>query len=454
MNRVLLLGCSLLMGCSTPDLQLAKEAKSRGDRVTAEANFRPLAELGYIDAQIGLADLLISSPSKEDQTKGEQMYRDAVGRSPLAPTRLGKWLANKPDSTTEELKEAETLLVQGLQEGDRSTLLPWVRVKLRGPQGALDPEIERQLDQWRDQGIAEAQLGKIILYRARGDYQQHVAEIEQTCMQWLSQVPECYSELAVVYRSQGREDELKAFLENTQARYESGRIAPEVVRDVAEALVGPDAGTPDPQAAKGLYLVLAPSWPEAWCDLAELSIQHPELVEDPNEVLTYLQNGLDAGVNRAPYMLGRLYLRGRVLPADPQAAEKYLLMSAPSEPRSHYFLGKLYAGGQLGAIEPEKAVEHYLISAREGDVQSDLALSRLFADGRGIKANRVYAYSFANVAKQSGSPHGQTLIDRLTPSMSSGEVAKALDVSQSEIRAREGQQMSATLKTDRTQGML
>ena len=154
MNRVMLLGCSLLVGCSTPDLQLAKDAKFRGDTETAEANFRPLAELGYVDAQVGLADLLIKSPSKEKQAKGEQMYRDAMDKSPLAPTRLGKWLASKPDSSAQERNEADQLLRRGLQLGDTSTVLPWVRVKLNGPQGAQDPEIERQLDLWEGQGLS------------------------------------------------------------------------------------------------------------------------------------------------------------------------------------------------------------------------------------------------------------------------------------------------------------
>ena len=50
------LGLGLLSGCaSLPDLQLAKQAKSEGDLATAEANFRGLAEQGYVDGEIGLA---------------------------------------------------------------------------------------------------------------------------------------------------------------------------------------------------------------------------------------------------------------------------------------------------------------------------------------------------------------------------------------------------------------
>ena len=94
------LGLGLLSGCaSLPDLQLAKQAKSEGDLATAEANFRGLAEQGYVDGEIGLADILVRSPSPERQAQAEALYRHAQERSPVAAVRLGKWLANKPQPT-------------------------------------------------------------------------------------------------------------------------------------------------------------------------------------------------------------------------------------------------------------------------------------------------------------------------------------------------------------------
>ena len=67
------LGLGLLSGCaSLPDLQLAKQAKSEGDLATAEANFRGLAGQGYVDGEIGLADILVRSPSPERQAQAEE----------------------------------------------------------------------------------------------------------------------------------------------------------------------------------------------------------------------------------------------------------------------------------------------------------------------------------------------------------------------------------------------
>ena len=57
-----LMVCSLalavsLAGCAgLPDQRLANEALKRGDTATAERNYKALADLGYSDAQVGLAD--------------------------------------------------------------------------------------------------------------------------------------------------------------------------------------------------------------------------------------------------------------------------------------------------------------------------------------------------------------------------------------------------------------
>ncbi|MNG05213.1 hypothetical protein D3C84_883910 [compost metagenome] len=97
------LSLGLLAGCvALPDLQLAKTAKGSGDLATAEQNYRLLASEGYVEAQIGLADLLIRSPLIEQRMQGETLYRQALDRSPAAPARLGKWLASKPQASPAE----------------------------------------------------------------------------------------------------------------------------------------------------------------------------------------------------------------------------------------------------------------------------------------------------------------------------------------------------------------
>lgn len=440
-----LFGLSLLSGCagSLPDLDLAKQAKAGGDLSAAEANFRPLAELGYVEAQIGLADVLIRSTSAQQQAKGEALYRQALAKSPLAAPRLGKWLASKVPNSPAERAEATRLLRQAMADGDRSALLPWVRVQLQDPQQLSGPALEQQLMQWQSQGMLEAQLGKILLYRARGDYNQHLDEIQATCEQWLAEVNECYIELASVYQIQGDPDKQQALRERLMADYQAARVPPERIQAVAKVLADNSQGQPDPKHAQELYLSITAVFPDAWHSLGELLLRYPD--QGDNDVLRgYLQQGVDAGSMRSALLLGQLLIKGRTLPADPQAGERYLLIAAVAEPKAHYALGKLYSSGQLGEIDAQKSLQHLLIAARSGDAMADLGLAQLFGDGRGIMINRVYAYSFALLAKQRGLAFGQVLVERLASQLQPAEQQQAHALLTRELEARGEQPLSLT----------
>ncbi|OHC34436.1 MAG: hypothetical protein A2Y50_03915 [Pseudomonadales bacterium RIFCSPLOWO2_12_59_9] len=449
---------SLLSGCTAlPDLQLARQAKARGDLATAQANFRPLAEQGYVDAQIGLADLLVRSPLPAQQGQGEGYYRQALGRSPAAGVGLGKWLASKPAPSPAERKEAEQLLRQGLAAGDRSTLIPLTALLLRDPQRIASGEIAQQLGQWQAAGMGEAQYGKVMLYRARGDYSQHLVEIEQTCEQWLTTLSECYPELAALY--QGRADTAKQqqLLERLLASYQAGVLPAASVLPVAK-LLGSSANGPadppaDPPAAKRLLTAISGSYPDAWFSLAALLKAYPEQ-GGTDEMLGDLQQGIAAGSARSALMLGQLYLVDQYVPVNFHTAEKYLLQALPAEPKAHLLLGKLYSEGQLGEIDPDKALAHFLAGARAGDPNADVALAQLFGDGRGVKINPVYAYSFAKLAKHQGLAQGQVLMERLAPQLQPHDYPQVESLFSQELQARGGSPLSLSTQADQRQGTL
>lgn len=444
----------LLSGCAgLPDLQLAKQAKASGDLATAESNFRRLAEFGYVDAEVGLADILVRSPSAERQAQGEAIYRNALGRSPEVPVRLGKWLAIKPQASAEEHAEAERLLRQGLAAGERTALIPLVSVQLLDPQKVASGEIDRELSQWQASGHAEAGLGKILLYRARGDYAEHLDEIRQTCEAWLAEFADCYVELASVYRQAETDEPLKGLLARLQGEYRAGQVPPTRLNSVADALIADGPGQPRPEMARELYSASAAQDPDAWADLADLLRRYPQLGSS-EEMLAYLEQGVAAGSSRSAMMLGHLYLNGQYIPAEPAKAEKYLLLAAPEQPKAHIMLGRLYREGQLGAIDPEKALEHLLIAARAGNPSADLALAQLFGEGRGIRINPVYAYGFALLAQQEGLPQAEQWLQRMAPRLQPGDVERARAMASKESTARAGEQVSLKSTQNRTQGML
>lgn len=434
--------CVAIGGCAQlPDLELAKRARTGGDLQTAEDNFRPLAELGYADAQVGLADVLVQRPEPERQAEGEAIYRRAAADSLQARIKLGKWLAVKENATEAERQEALSLLRDAIDSGDQSVLLALVRLQLEDPQRQGTAELERQLAGWQAQGMAQAKLGWIMLYRARGDYDQHLDEIRQSCETWLNEVGDCYIELATVYRIQGDQDALKALLARLNGAYAGKQVPPAQVKAVARALAGEGAGEPRPEEAKQLYEMIAPEWPDAWAGLADLVRTYPQLGEG-EQVLEYLEKGVAAGSSKAAASLGQIYLNGKLVPAEPAKAEKYLLIAAPQEPKARIMLARLYREGKLGAVYPEKALEQLLIVARSGNPSADVALAQLFGEGRGIRINPVYAYGFATLAKEQGLPQADLWLERIAPRLQPGDMERVRAMVAREKAARAGERVS------------
>jgi alginate biosynthesis protein AlgK len=430
--------CLTAAGCAQlPDLELAKQARTGGDLQVAEENFRPLAELGYADAELGLADVLVQQPDAARQAEGEAIYRRVAAESPIARVKLGKWLVNKPGATPAERQEAVELLRAGIASGDQSVLLALVRLQLEDPQSADLAAIERQLTEWQAQGMPQARLGWVMLYRARGDYEAHLDEIRTSCEAWLTEVSDCYAELATVYRIQGDEEAVKGLTERMENDFRGQRVAPNQVQTVARVLAGDGAGQPRPEEAGRLYEAIAPVWPDAWAGLADLVRRNPQL-GDTEQVLEYLEKGVEAGSGRAAVALGQIYLNGQLVPAEPAKAEQYLLTAIPQDPKARLILARLYREGKLGRVHADKALEQLLIAARAGNPQADVALAQLFGDGRGIRINPVYAYGFATLAKEQGMPQADMWMERMAPRLQPGDMARVRSMVERERAARNG----------------
>ena len=169
-----------LAGCSgLPDQRLANEAMKRGDTALAERNYKALADLGYSDAQVGLADIQVASQDPAKLKAAEATYRAAAATSPRAQARLGRLLVAKPGTTQAEREEAETLLARR----------PARRAQHPDPAGDALPAIpaelpkvnaQQQIDQWRAAGNPEAGLAQVLLYRTQGTYDQHLGDVEKS----------------------------------------------------------------------------------------------------------------------------------------------------------------------------------------------------------------------------------------------------------------------------------
>ncbi|WP_051394215.1 alginate biosynthesis TPR repeat lipoprotein AlgK [Pseudomonas taeanensis] len=428
-QRLLLVAALSLAGCAgLPDQRLANQALQSGDTATAEQNYRQLAELGYSDAQVGLADIQQASGDPELLRQAEATYRQAADSSPRAAARLGKLLARKPDVSESERQEAEQLLEQAFANGQESALLPLTLLYLQYPQSFPSVSVQQRINQWRAAGYPQAELAQLMVYRTQGNYDQHLDDVQRICKQALSTADVCYVELATVYQKRGQREQQAALLNQLQTAYRSGSVPARRVDDVAQVLADPELGTPDEKTAQQLLEQLAPSYPAAWVSLARLLYDYPAL-GDIEQLLEYLEQGRNAALPRAELLLGKLYYEGKLLPRNPQKAEHHLLKAAPSENSAHYYLGQLYRRGYLGHVAPAQALQHLLTAARGGQNSADYALAQMFSQGRGIKPNLVNAYVFSQLAVQQDKPEALPLaaeIERQLPASARAEAQRLL----------------------------
>jgi alginate biosynthesis protein AlgK len=388
-----------LAGCAgLPDQRLANEALKSGNVALAQQNYQQLANLGYADAQVGLADIWVESGDPAQLAKAEAAYRAAAATSPRAAARLGKLLAAKPNSTEAERHEAEGLLKQSFNSGEGGTLMSLALLYIQYPQSFPKVNAQQKINEWKAAGYPEAGLAQIILYRVQNTYDQNLAEVERICKAALDTSDICYVELATVYQKQNRAPDQTALVKRLQDSFAAGRVQPARVDAVARILANPDLGTPDPKTAQALLESATASYPGAYISLAQLQYDFPDL-GDTDQLMGYIDKGHDADPSRAELLLGKIYYEGKVVLPDAAKSEEHLKKAIPDQVSAYYYLGQIYRRGYLGKVESQKAVDNLLVAARRGQVSADFALAQLYFNGRGTLPNPVNAYVFSQLAK-------------------------------------------------------
>lgn len=426
-----------LAGCAgLPDQRLANEALKRGDTATAERNYKTLADLGYSDAQVGLADIKVATRDPAKLKEAEATYRAAAATSPRAQARLGRLLVAKPDSTQAEREEAETLLKLAAQRGESNTLIPLAMLYLQYPQSFPNINAQQQIDQWRAAGNPEAGLAQVLLYRTQGTYDQHLGEVESICKAALASTDICYVELATVYQKRAQPDQQAALISQLKSAYARGTVPGSRVDSVARVLADRSLGQTDEKTAKELLEKVAPANPASWVSLAQLLYDFPEL-GDTDQLMAYIDKGREAEQPRAELLLGRLYYEGRTLPADAPKAEQHLQAAAQAgEVSADYYLGQLYRRGYLGKVEPQKAVDHLLAAARGGQNSADYALAQLFSEGHGIRPAPTNAWVFAQLSQANPTPQSTELAQQLDQQLTPDQLGQARQLLAQEQKAR------------------
>lgn len=425
-----------LAGCAgLPDQRLANEALKRGDTATAQQNYRQLADLGYSEAQVGLADIQVSTRDPEQIKQAEATYRAAASTSPRAQARLGRLLVAKPGATTAEHLEAENLLKNASAQGEGNTLIPLAMLYLQYPHDFPGIDPQQQISRWRAAGHPEAGLAQVLLYRTQGTYDQHLDEVESLCKTALNSLDICYVELATVYQKRNQPEQQAALLDKLKAGYSRGTVKAQRVDSVARVLADASLGKPDEKTARTLLENIAPGYPASWVSLAQLLYDFPEL-GDVDQMMVYLNNGRAADQPRAELLLGKLYYEGKWVPADAKAAEAHFKKALGQEVAADYYLGQIYRRGYLGQVYSQKALDHLLTAARNGQNSADFAIAQLFSQGKGTRPDPLNAYVFSQLAKAQDTPQANELAAQLEEQLPPAQRVEGQRLVQQELAAR------------------
>ena len=160
------------------------------------------------------------------------------------------------------------------------------------------------------------------------------------------------------------------------------------------------------------------------------------LASNPSQAVDLYRKAAQQGDPLAGWLAGRHYFLGNGVPRDPDAAQKWLKLSADQNNAfGAYYLGRLMADRDF-----TKAPKLYKIAADQGLPQAQYFYAKTLKDGRGVPQDRFTAYIWYTIAADAGyaaagADLGELNGGSLTLDQISEAKAKARDLEQVVIRA-------------------
>jgi alginate biosynthesis protein AlgK len=449
---VSLAGLAMPVEPDLPDLRRGQRAAEAGNIAEAERDLVPLAQMGYLDAQKALAALYAQAETPQTLEKAVHWYRVAASQDREVIVPLARVLLKLNEPST--FAEAEKFLREADKKGDPRAMAALLEFYTDHPERAAKGQVASLVGRAEKADGPEVQGALIRWYRRNVTDEKVSAALAKRCAKAKDEVPECYVDLARHYRSRGDRKALDKLVAEAPRVHESGAMNNTVLERMAWSLVQESVpGEPMPDMAYPLLKRMMNASSTALVRVARLQVEYPHLDPQANPE-KLLQAALAQGSLEAALALGRLYMNGTRVTADPQKAERYLREAAATQPAAHYFLGRMYKRGELGVADPERAAAHLLTAARGGYTRADYLMAQLFSDNRGVRPNRINAWVFASLAAQNGVAEATALATQLRASMPVAERKRADELLQQELVARTRAAQSAQQQAAASPGQL
>ncbi|MGH8447158.1 MAG: tetratricopeptide repeat protein [Solimonas sp.] len=220
-----------------PDLARGRQATATGRLDDAEADLKPLAERGYVEAQIALGKLYarIGTP---DRIAAAIVWLRTARKSTPEPTEvpLGRLLARENDEAS--LSEGEALLSSAwARREDPEALAGLIRLYSEHPERDTQRRVADLVVRAGKIRQPDTQAAVIGWYRSTPQMDGHRDQVAALCERWLENVPECYVDLARVARAGNDDGRLKKLVHAAGEKYEQGIVQPQTLASLARVLV-------------------------------------------------------------------------------------------------------------------------------------------------------------------------------------------------------------------------
>lgn len=424
-----------LAGCATlPDMEVAASALARGDRASAEAQYRALAEFGLPSAQLALGDLLADGPDREARrAEARQWYERAARRDARGLGRISGLEARNPALDDAGLDALLERLLARYDRGEASLAADIADLLLARGYGRNAPEVAA----WARRAVA---IGD-----RRGDYLlgvlcdqpfREVADPGCAAPRYRASaaaLPEAAGALiALAQRHPGHGTPLAlareaALRHGGPARLTVYRVyrrkagVPQV--SVAEALLAglsrpTVAATPAADPAQAAALVdaaldpAASGWDPVAADVELADAYAANVGEDArSRLFAQLEALRRVRPLEADLIESRVQAEGNLVPRDPARAAALLQPHLEESPAAAYAYAVLLRGGDLDEPDYDGAVRWFERAGEGGLGKAWYQLTRLFLESPGFASDRARAEVYAARARASGFGYVDALLD-------------------------------------------
>ncbi|MEA5011090.1 MAG: MobP3 family relaxase [Angelakisella sp.] len=145
----------------------------------------------------------------------------------------------------------------------------------------------------------------------------------------------------------------------------------------------------------------------------------PEELQKAIEFLRSVADSDDASEfksikSSASYLLGKLFLDGKVVPKDISQAIRYLTMSAEEKNQwANYQLGKLFLQGKEMPKDTEKAIKYLNNSAEEGNQFAQYVLGKIYLLGKDVVRDKELAMKWLALSAEQGNEYAKFFLDNI-----------------------------------------